>query len=273
MRHITEGPKLDYLKKSAQAGFSGDGVFGPGASKKFVKKIGNAITGKKGSNSTNSFSHWYIDSNRVKWRFDTRRDKWVSPTGEKRAGINAFNQARSRSSAIQLTAESEMTKKTNEGLGDLAHVVEKDHEIQMARAQLYKIAKHAIQLHDIMKGMDPDTDLEAWVQSKITTAADYVDVVYHYIDGMNAAKEEKMNMVKTAVKRVRDTGGTADLYKATLEAKMNTKYLKKNGLTGDKAKDSKAFAKPRGKMPPPTTVMKSKKNNKHDARGKIKDID
>ena len=274
MRHITEGPKLDYLKKSAQGGLRGD--WGPGASKKALKKLGNYFTGKKDSKDTNRYSHWYIDSNRVKWNFDSRRDMWISSTGRtlaKRAGITAFNQARSRSSSIQLTAESEMTMKTNEGLGDLAHVVEKDHEVQMARAQLYKIAKHAIQLHDMMKGMDPDTDLEAWVQSKITTAADYVDTVYHHLDAINATKAEEMQIAEAAVKRVRASDNTVDLYKSTLEAKMNTKYLKKAGLTGNRAKDSAAFAKPRGKMPPPTTVMKSKKSNKHDARGKIKDID
>ena len=31
-----------------------------------------------------------------------------------------------------------------EGLGDLAHAAERDHEVQMARADLYKIAKYAI---------------------------------------------------------------------------------------------------------------------------------
>ena len=38
-----------------------------------------------------------------------------------------------------------MSKKLKEGgLGDLAHAAERDHEVQMARADLYKIAKYAI---------------------------------------------------------------------------------------------------------------------------------
>ena len=45
-----------------------------------------------------------------------------------------------------------MTKKLKEGgLGDLAHAAERDHEVQMARADLYKIAKYAIKLHDMLK--------------------------------------------------------------------------------------------------------------------------
>ena len=41
---------------------------------------------------------------------------------------------------------------TNEGLAELAGVAERDHEIQMARADLYKIAKYAIKLHEMLKG-------------------------------------------------------------------------------------------------------------------------
>ena len=40
----------------------------------------------------------------------------------------------------------------NEGLADLAHRVEKDHEVQMARAELYKIGKYAIKLQVLLSG-------------------------------------------------------------------------------------------------------------------------
>ena len=36
----------------------------------------------------------------------------------------------------------EIKKKTNEGLADMADMVERDHEVQMARAELYKIGKY-----------------------------------------------------------------------------------------------------------------------------------
>jgi hypothetical protein len=49
----------------------------------------------------------------------------------------------------------------------------------MAKSELYKLSKYAITLH----GMIQDTDnLEPWVQSKITKAADYISTVKHYLE-------------------------------------------------------------------------------------------
>jgi len=71
----------------------------------------------------------------------------------------------------------------NEGhLGELADRVELDHEVQMARADLYKIAKYAIKLHDMLKSVSEVQGIEGWQQSKITKAADYLGSVYHNMD-------------------------------------------------------------------------------------------
>lgn len=69
-----------------------------------------------------------------------------------------------------------------EGLGDLAQKAEMDHEVQMARADLYKIAKYAIQLHDMLKNVSEEQGLEGWQQAKITKAADYLGSVFHNLD-------------------------------------------------------------------------------------------
>jgi hypothetical protein len=78
--------------------------------------------------------------------------------------------------------KSDFKKPVKEGLGDLAQRAEQDHEVQMARAELYKIAKHAIKLHEMLKSVSEQEGLEGWVQSKITKAADYIDSVYHHLD-------------------------------------------------------------------------------------------
>ena len=76
-----------------------------------------------------------------------------------------------------------MTKKLKEGgLGDLAHAAERDHEVQMARSDLYKIAKYAIKLHEMMKNVSEAEGIEGWQQAKITKAADYLGSVYHALD-------------------------------------------------------------------------------------------
>ena len=73
-------------------------------------------------------------------------------------------------------------KELQEDLADLASKAEQDHEVQMARAQLYKIAKYSIKLHDMLKGVSEQEGLEGWVQSKITKASDYIGAVYHNMD-------------------------------------------------------------------------------------------
>lgn len=77
-----------------------------------------------------------------------------------------------------------------EGLGDLAHAAEKDHEVQMARADLYKLAKYAIKLHDMLKGVSEAEGLEGWVQAKITKSADMIGSVYHHMDYENSPMGE-----------------------------------------------------------------------------------
>lgn len=93
----------------------------------------------------------------------------------------------------------EQLKQIEEGLGDLAHRAEQDHEVQMARSELYKIAKYAIKLHDMLKNRSEEQGLEGWVQSKITKAADYIGSVYHNLDyemkfGNQMAEGKKCNM-------------------------------------------------------------------------------
>jgi len=80
-------------------------------------------------------------------------------------------------------------KEISEGLGDMAHMAEKDHEVQMARADLYKIAKYSIKLHEMLKNVSEAEGLEGWVQSKITKAADYLGSVYHHLDYEQATGE------------------------------------------------------------------------------------
>ena len=54
-----------------------------------------------------------------------------------------------------------------------------DNEGAMAKADLYKLAKYSMKL---FKDIQDDTELESWVQAKITKAADYIASVYHYLE-------------------------------------------------------------------------------------------
>jgi len=90
-------------------------------------------------------------------------------------------------------ADMEVPKMIAEGLGELAHEAEKDHEVQMARSDLYKIAKYAVAIHKMLKDRSEMDGLEGWVQSKITKSADYMGAVKHYMEG------EAMQDVELAV--------------------------------------------------------------------------
>ena len=59
---------------------------------------------------------------------------------------------------------------------------EKDHEVSMARGELEAIADKATQLAGALQGKsDEGNPLEAWVQSKITKAKDYINSVSDYL--------------------------------------------------------------------------------------------
>ena len=82
-------------------------------------------------------------------------------------------------------------------IADEAETMHKDHEVQMARSQLYATAQAAIEIHRMLKGMSEMEGLEGWVQSKITLAADYLNKVRDYLQYEQAsqAQEEMMNFV------------------------------------------------------------------------------
>jgi hypothetical protein len=77
--------------------------------------------------------------------------------------------------------------KVTEGVLD-----DQDDDGFMAKRQLYDIAKYAVELHRLIQDTD---NLEPWIQAKITTAADYIDTVKHYME----------------YGQVRDAGDTADV--------------------------------------------------------------
>jgi len=124
---------------------------------------------------------------RVKFQYDAKKGEWVSPgrTLSAKDGVNAYNKTHKNYRQYVVKNESKeetMSKAIKEGLADLAGRAEADHEVQMARADLYKIAKYAIKLHDMLKDVSEERGMEGWQQAKITKAADYIGSVYHNLD-------------------------------------------------------------------------------------------
>ena len=137
-----------------------------------------------------------------------------------------------------------------EGLGDMAHMAEKDHEVQMARADLYKIAKYSIKLHEMLKGVSEAEGLEGWVQSKITKAADYLGSVYHHLDyeqvtgelGEGKSPHKKGTKAYKKHMAAMHAESANDPYKAKLRAKLAEKKESAGIEAMKKAGNAKADA-------------------------------
>ena len=117
-------------------------------------------------------------------------------------------------------------KQIKEGLGDAAHKAELDHEVQMARADLYTLAKYSIKLHELLKNVSEAEGLEGWVQAKITKASDYISSVYHYMD-----YDEKFDQAEIDSIPVQDiakqSDGKMETYEEILFKILNKKVTEK----------------------------------------------
>lgn len=81
-----------------------------------------------------------------------------------------------------------------EGFVEDASDVHADHEVQMARSDLFHAAEDALVLHKLLRNVSEQQGLEGWVAAKITLASDYLKTVREYIEYelMTAASEQPM---------------------------------------------------------------------------------
>ena len=96
-------------------------------------------------------------------------------------------------------AISESKKAIKEDLIDDTKKMEKDHEVNMAKGQLYKSAKYAIELHNMLNKISEDEGLPGWVQAKITTASDYLSKVKHYMEYERKPENLELDIVAEPV--------------------------------------------------------------------------
>lgn len=68
----------------------------------------------------------------------------------------------------------------------------RDHEVQMARSQMYSSAQAAIEIHRMLKDISEMEGLEGWVQSKLTLASQYLESVRDYLKYEAVSQEPEM---------------------------------------------------------------------------------
>lgn len=109
------------------------------------------------------------------------------------------------------------------------HIPLDDKEGEMAMSELNSIIEYA---NEIVKMLKPETQMEAWVQSKITKAKDYLDAVADYLKHTDGALEEAKKSILVGKRKRLDANNNnkidAEDFKI-LRAKNKTKKGKHNG--------------------------------------------
>ena len=120
--------------------------------------------------------------------------------------------------AVQLPKASnpaDIKKLTDKGVDvklaelELKHFDYTDEEGRMAKSDLLKIAKYASRLFNMLQD---ETQLEGWIQAKITKASDYISSVFHYLEG-----EEVLGEVSPEYKPNRPAPKVGDLVGNTVQ--------------------------------------------------------
>jgi len=124
----------------------------------------------------------------------------------------------------------------------------KDYEGGMAKSQLLKMKKYATALCDMV---DDESQLEAWVQAKLTKASEYMSAVYHYLDYQASKMNEdddlgSLNMMDTDEALVSILMSEANLSEETAEQVvdgLSGENFKKAGLMMVRGVDERQIAK------------------------------
>ena len=135
--------------------------------------------------------------------------------------------------------------------------VEKDHEVNMGKSQMYHAMKNAKAIHDMLQKVSEREGIEGWVASKLTKASDYLKVVKDYLEyemvqagfDRNEQPQEEMDEAKYKGKTVKlgkpirtgtDEPGKFKVYVKDPKTK-NVKMVRFGHQGGGKNKDKKTM--------------------------------
>ena len=103
-----------------------------------------------------------------------------------------------------------------------------DHEVSMARGELESIADKALKLSRLLKSKsESGNPIEAWVQSKITKAADMINTVHDYmVYNPNMNEEVELDEVKISdIHKMQQNGKSTD--EIAKELKLSSSLVKR----------------------------------------------
>jgi hypothetical protein len=77
-----------------------------------------------------------------------------------------------------------------------------DHEVEMARSDLFSAAQNAQKVYSMIKHMSEEEGLEGWVQEKIIKANDYLNTIREYLEGKQVQGVSEGAKVDRMVKHI-----------------------------------------------------------------------
>ena len=162
------------------------------------KKAGNLLTGKKTNKKyANSISESKMkqvasdletmqDGN-FKQKYGKTKEQIKMLLGDPRGGNKTVHEATLEEDDLILVPGQGHRLKS----GFIPHEQDRrDHEVEMARSDLFQAAKNAKQVYELIADLTEDEGLEGWVQEKIIKANDYLNTIREYLEGKQLQHHE-----------------------------------------------------------------------------------
>ena len=159
-------------------------------------------------------------------------------------------------------------------------VVKEDYEVSMAVGQLKTIQERVGKIMDFLSGKSDDYNMEAWLQSKITSAEDKLNSVANYVtnnpeinesnldvDNVKKGDSDREKELKIKLDKEKDTD-TLERQIVTLQGQLN---IAKQKLENEKNKVVKPEANPEtGEVPLRTGLANAILDKKKDTKELVK---
>lgn len=126
----------------------------------------------------------------------SNEDKLKEIIKKKLATPPSINEKKAKPDFLDLDGDGDKEESMKKAAKDKKSIKEEaDYEGEMAKSELYRIIENAEELFQML---DDNTQLEAWVQSKITKAADYLNSVTQYLkyQSVKSQVDEKEEMYR-----------------------------------------------------------------------------
>ena len=109
-----------------------------------------------------------------------------------------------------------------------------DHEVEMARSDLFSAAKNAQQVFSMIKDVSEDEGLDGWVQEKIIKANDYLNTIREYLEGKQVQgvteNNQRGDSLVTDSLKIMKGGEVSDAVRALTTVLGNREYNSRRGF-------------------------------------------